>query len=85
MMARKKNDDISNKVVVLMLVAFILVSVVSLGVYMDALQNDVNIKVPSSSVSSTHGVASLQIGEPTNLLSNAATESVASIRIIDKQ
>ncbi len=85
MMARKKNDDISNKAVVLMLVAFILVSVVSLGVYMDALENDLNIKVPSSSASSTHGVASLQIGEPTNLLSDVTTESVASIRITDKQ
>ena len=38
MVKKKKSDDISNKTVVLMLVAFILVSVISLGVYMDALE-----------------------------------------------
>ena len=39
MMPKRKNEDVSNKAVVLMLVSFILISVVSLGVYMDALES----------------------------------------------
>ena len=38
-MRRRSNEDISNKAVVLMLVAVILVSVVSLGVYINAVNN----------------------------------------------
>ena len=58
-MARKKNDDISNRAVAFMLVAFVLVSVVSLGVYMESLQN-----AKPTITSQAEGEVSLTIMEP---------------------
>ena len=81
---KKKNEDISNKAVVFMLVAFILISVVSLGLYMKVLQEaELGFVVHQSS--DVEGIASIKIISPMDLLpSFDNTEGIASIKIIEK-
>ena len=81
-MARKKKiDDISNKAVVLMLVAFILISVVSLGVYMDALEG-----AETTVDAATFGQVSLIIEEapngPTAPTKDQATAGKVTLNIV---